>query len=196
MHFFFPRVNTNLRFNIVGTINNAGFLYANNRYRPTNAYDVDPSLGSTSMPGFAELAGIYRRYRVNAATVKISFSNNETFSVGIHLCPDNSDPGSNTSGFQKFLSNPDCQNLVVGPSTGNSVGRLSSTEYVSSFGGSSTREKIDDNYSGDTSGTNPPPNNIYWYVGIVSAVNLVSGVYFNIDCDVNLDFYELTTPAT
>lgn len=37
-------------------------------------YDVDPSLGSTSVAGFSEMAGFYQSYRVTRAEVKVSFA--------------------------------------------------------------------------------------------------------------------------
>lgn len=37
-------------------------------------YDVDPSLGSTSVPGFSEMAAFYQSYRVTRAEIKVAFA--------------------------------------------------------------------------------------------------------------------------
>lgn len=37
-------------------------------------YDVDPSLGSTSVAGFSEMAALYQSYRVVRAEIRVSFA--------------------------------------------------------------------------------------------------------------------------
>ena len=98
------RLRTTLKYNTSGILNNAGVVFANVRLKPTDAYDVDPTLGSTSMPGFTELAAIYRYYRVRACLFKADFSNRESFPLMAYVALVNQDPGQNSSAYQNYLS--------------------------------------------------------------------------------------------
>jgi len=195
-HFFPARTRTVLRFNASAAINNAGFLNASIRYRPTNAFDIDPVLGSTAVPGFTELAGIYRQYRVNNFRARISCSSLETFPVQIWACPDNADPGVNTAAFQSFISNRDGRVFFLGPATGNGIRtwRMPRTS-VGSFGGTAPHTRITDAYSSLVSGG--PTNNLFLAIGIVSgSAVLVNGVDVTVSFDIEIDFYELQNPST
>lgn len=59
-------------------------------YRLNNAYDVNPVLGNTAMPGFAEWAAIYTQYIVTYAKIVCTFSldqNSPPFYVGVVFRP-------------------------------------------------------------------------------------------------------------
>jgi len=190
------RLRTRLRFNASASINNVGFLNASIRYRPTNAFDIDPVLGSTAVPGFTELAGVYKNYRVNQFWARISASSLEAFPVQIWACPDNVDPGVNTAAFQSFISNRDGRVFFLGPATGNGIRtwRMPKTT-VGSYAGSALHTRVFDPYSALVTGG--PVNNIYMAIGIVSgSANLVSGVDVTISFDLEIDFFELQNPAT
>lgn len=45
----------------------------------SNAYDVDPALGSTAMAGFSELAAVYSRFRTLRMRYRFDITNQETF---------------------------------------------------------------------------------------------------------------------
>lgn len=74
----------------------AGATFGLTRYTPNGAYDVDPSLGSTSTSGFAELAALYYYYRVVAYQVEYDLANNEAFPLAWSVVHVNSDPGTST----------------------------------------------------------------------------------------------------
>ncbi len=194
-HFMPPRLRTRLRFNAHLTLNNAGQVYSNNRYMPTYAYDIDPTLGSTAMPGFSELGALYRQYRVNAFTFKATFSNNEAFPVIVYALALNGDPGANATNYQNFLSNRECKKKTIGPLTGMGTATLRGRETVSSFAGMANTLG-DDNTCGPTSGSSAPNQNIWFAMGIVGSSNLVNGVYVEVDLDIDIEFFELSTPAS
>lgn len=191
------RLRTTLKFNAYGTLNQAGFAYANVRLTPTFAYDIDPSLGSTAMPGFTELAGIYRKYRVNSFKHQCHFSNRESFAVGAYLIPVNVDPTANVATFQKFLSNSSCVKTILGPLTGHSTAELTIKADVGHYGGSANTV-MEDSYSALTAGAAAPANNIFVAIGIwvINGGALVGGVDTANDIEINIDFYELATPST
>ncbi len=193
-HFLPSRLRTTLRFNAHLTLNNAAQVYANIRYEPTYAYDIDPTLGSTAMPGFSELASLYRQYRVNSIKWKSSFSNLETFPLICYVCPLNGDPAANASNYQNLLSNRESRKRTAGPLTGNGVVTLTGETNVASFAGMAN-VLVDDATAANTSGT-APAQNIWLAVGIVGSSALVNGCFVETDLDIELDFFELSTPAS
>lgn len=190
-----PRFQTTLRYEAEGNQLNAGVNYSNTRLQPTTPYDVDPTLGSTAMPGFTELAALYRRYRVNRWVHKVMFANNESFPVVVYLCPNNVDPGSNTASFQNFLSSRSSTKKMLSAKGGQDRGIVVSRFSQSSFAGV-PKSRSDDNTAGNTSGSSAPNNNIWSVVGIHSVNVQVSGVFVSNQIDIEVEFYELTTPAT
>jgi hypothetical protein len=188
------RFRTVLRFQKTGLIQNVGNTSGNVRFTPTFAYDVDPVIGSTAMPGFTELAGIYRQYRVDGFRYKVSFSNNEAFAMTALTCPVNFDPGANTANFQNYLSNRRSKSKILGPLTGNGVTTMSGRVTVAEFAGLPDI-RADDNTVGAVTGGSPN-NNIWFYVGAYSPTNQVNGVSYDFVIDIDLEFFELATPAT
>lgn len=191
-----PRYRCTLRFHTMRVLNNVGTIAANLRYVPTFAYDVDPTLASTAMPGFTELGSLYRFYRVQKATINVKYSNLEAFPVECYTCPVNADPGANYSSTQAqtYLSQKTSKSCELGPLTGNGIGRITDTQLTSRFGGSANVNNADF-YTGATGG-GAPNNNWYWTVGIVATSNFVSGVTLRVVIDVDLEFFEVQSPSS
>jgi len=187
------RFRTQLTYQSTVGMNNAGTGYAGKRYNATYAYDMDPVVGSISLPYFTELGGIYRFYRVNASRVIVSFANLETFPLTCYIVPVNYDPGANAVPFQ-YTSNPLARVRMIGGLNGMNSCRLSNAASTEQFAGSHNAH-LADYYSGTTAGT-APSNNWFWAVGVDSAgVALVSGVALSVQIFVDIEFYELGTPA-
>jgi hypothetical protein len=192
-----PRYRCSLRYHGNITINNAGFTAANVRYIPTFAYDVDPTVGSTAMPGFTELGTLYRVYRVNGAQISCSFSNREAFPVEVYVSAVNSDPGANYSvgTAQTYCAQRTSKSMEIGPLTGNGIGTLKDRQLTSRFGGA-VNTLTTDFYVGTTGGT-APSNNWYWTVGVISVPsNLSAGVQLRVVMDIDLEFFEVSAPAS
>ncbi len=190
------RFRTTLKFNAFGVKLNSGQAYMNIRYMPTNCYDIDPTLGSTAMPGFSELAGLYRRYRAIRFRAEVSFANAEAHTGVVWICPVNADPGANTTNYQYYLSNKRGKSVAIGPWGGNGVARLKTGWVgVAEFGGSKNPEN-DDRYSGDTNGSNAPQNIIWLAIGFLSDAAMTVGIQINLNLEVELEFFELTSPAS
>jgi hypothetical protein len=89
-----------LRYPIQGTKTVVGTVTAL-RWTPNAAYDVDPILGSTSTPGFAEWSGLYTYYRVVKYKVHMNFVNLDNLGVALFTYHTNVDPGTaGSSGAQ------------------------------------------------------------------------------------------------
>jgi hypothetical protein len=158
-------------------------------------YDVDPTLGSTSVPYFNELAGIYRFYRLVRSNIKVSYSNNEAFGVNVYVLPMNFDPTANSTNYEEFVSNPLCKQRMIGPLTGNGVTLLTHNATTAQFAGS-MNPHVADYYSGPTSGASAPVNSWYWTYGFTTGGSvIVNGITTNVQVFMDAEFYELGTPA-
>lgn len=188
------RMRVTLRYNRFSVLNNAAIQYANIRLQPTYCYDVDPVLGSTAMPGFVEYGGIYRFYRLRSSRIRVTFSNLESFPVQVYLVPVNYDPTANANPFVFMTSSMLCKKVVLGPSTGNGVGKLTHGMSTAAFTG--IRDvQVADSYSAPTSGASSPANNWFWAIGGNGTSVFASGVAISIDMECEVDFFELTNPT-
>jgi len=87
------------------------------RFKPNCSYDVDPTLGSTSTAGFAELAAIFQYYRVTTYRYVFEMVNRETFPLQVIVYNSNTDPG--TGPITQYAGNQWCQ---IGLLSGNAGG--------------------------------------------------------------------------
>jgi len=189
-----PRVQCTLRYSVTGTINNVGNTTCSARYRPTNAFDVDPLVASTAMPGFAEWALLYRRYRTHSSRIKVEFMNAEAFPMVVAIIPTTTDPGSNQSGSTTIalLAQPVCRSAPIGAITGNAIRSITHTMATSVIGGVSDDNTADDYSSSVLAG---PLLNWYWDVFTNSGSNiLANGILVHVSVDVNIEFFSLNSP--
>jgi len=197
-----PRLRTHLCYAVNKTLNNVGGTAIGARFTPTFAYDVDPVLGSTSMPFFQELYastttanGMYRAYRCNWSEMTVYATNKEVFPITMILCPINFDPGATGSNTSTVMSEPQSKIYPMGPLTGNSsvVGKIFGTTEVE--GGIKYTEQID-TYTGI--GTTAPNENFYMFVGFITDNTAVfsAGVNVVIRLKNNYDFCEWSLSST
>jgi len=188
-----PRVLVRTRFNVEKNIVNVGVPFCNIRFNPCYCYDVDPTLGSTSMPFFSEILTIYRYYRTIKSTIRVNFVNGETFPVTCYVVPVNFDPTANSTSYQNYLSNPTSKKTLLAPTGDQNRGHISHHATTAAFAGSRWLGD-EDFYS--SAGSTAPQNSWYWMVGILGSVNLVSGVYVSIDIDISFVAFEEASPST
>jgi len=190
------RMGVTLRFHKFVDISAAAVPAANVRFCPTFVYDVDPTVGSTSTPGFAEWGALYRLYRCQASRIRVSFINNDTGNCYVcYIASQNSDPGNNHSSTvaQTQLSQRLTKSGVVGFANGSSVVELSNSQTTANFGGARNAQ-ITDSYTGTVAGLSPG-NNWYWDVGIVGIQNITNGCVASCVIDMDTEFFELTNPS-
>ncbi len=188
-----PRYSTTLRFNKASFHLNAVAQYSNIRFEPTYAYDIDPTVGSTAMPGFTEYMGLYRHYRVRSVVARLSVANKELFPSLIWMTAVNFDPGADTANYQNYLSSRETVKKYVGPASGMNQCTLVRRWTTDAFAGSSTRLRIQDDYSG--SGTTAPVNNWWIAIGAYGDAIQVSGFSYSIDLDITIEFFEFSAPS-
>jgi len=187
------RLRATLRFNTFTVVNNATHQWANVRYNPAFAYDVDPLIGSTAAPGFTEWAAIYRFYRVIGSKINVAFSNLETFPVEAIICPLNYDPTANVSPGVFIYASLLSKKTALGPLTGNGVATLTHSMTTEHIGGTKWLG-VNDDYCAPTTG-GAPNKSWFWFVGTFGTSNGVNGVACSIDVDMTIEFFEVTSPA-
>jgi len=171
-------------------INSAGNKVASYRYRPTAAYDVDPTIGGTTISGFDEWTSFYNYYRVLAYKVEFFVENAETFAITVIDLPMNTDPGAapTLASVESYFMNPYNRVRTISAKTGKDSCRISRSIDCRKFVGSST-QRFDDSYASLV--TTVPINNIYHILSIWSgANNLVNGVYYTARIALTVEFYD------
>lgn len=155
-----------------------------------NAYDVDPTLGSTAMPGFAELAGVYARFRTLRISYKFSACNQEAFPVSvIHGFAGTSI--ATTALSIQYAGNPLFSLGCLGPLTGQCRGRFSKSAALTEIVGSK-QPLYDDLFTGSTtSSTITGTGLVYCYFGVVTpAVMTAAGIFLTTEITLQVQFYK------
>jgi len=103
------------------------------RYRWNSAFDVDPLLGGTIIPGFTELAALYGAYRVRACSITVDFVNKENYAITVGIIPLTVDPGPGITlaVAHGFVANPYCRTFVLAGLNGQNRVRLKN--YISTW---------------------------------------------------------------
>lgn len=180
--------DTKLKYMTNLVITNVGAFLASSRYT-TNAYDVDPAVASTAMPGFTEFAGFYARFRTLAMKYRFCANNNELFPVSIIHGFSNSAIASGAVALT-YAGNPLMQSQILGPLTGQGRGIYSKKATVVQIAGTA-QPLYDDIYTGSTSSsTLATAGTKHCYFAIVSPVLLTAaGVYVTVEIELTIRFY-------
>jgi len=193
-----PVVNrqpTHLVYPIQVRMNNVGATYTNRGYSATSSYDVDLAFANTSMPYFAEMSAIYRKYVVRRAKITVGFACNEGFPVTVYLAVTNVAPTNNMSTYNSFIGNMKTRSAVIGGANAMNIKQLSLSTSIREFGGVDSRY-VDNEYSSFV--TTSPANNIYFVVGsITDQTNVfVTGLSYFVRVEHWTDFFEFATPTS
>jgi len=173
-----------------GSLNSAGNKVASYRYRPTDIFDVDPTLGGTAVAGFDEWSSFYNYYRVIGYAIQIEISNADSFGMEVYTLPLNTDPGAAPSlgTVESYQMNPFCKVKYLSAKAGQDKVTLRQWVDCESFVGAGT-QRFDDSYASLV--TTGPLNNIYHQIGVLSiSNNLVNGVYYYARVAMEVEFYD------
>lgn len=180
--------DTVLKYIVQDVVTNAGGTRASIQFR-SEAYDVDPALASTAMPGFVEFAGFYARYRPIAMKYKFSAANQEAFPVTIIHGFSNASIASGSLVIT-YGGNPLMHTSILGPLTGMNTRTFSQKKSVVQIAGTQ-QALFDDLYTGSTaSATLATAGTSYCYFGVISNAALTAaGVLVTVEIDLHLRFY-------
>lgn len=167
-------------------------VFGSIRYRPTAVYDIDPTIGGTTVSGFTELAAFYNYYRVHSSHIRVHFVNQDTTTAPlIIVLPLNNDPGSAPSAatIQSWQMNPYNSFKLLSSKGGMDRGVVQNVISTEKFVG--TRAvRFDDSYAAPV--TAIPVNNWFWGVGVLSegGVNFTNGLTFQVLLSMVVEFYD------
>jgi len=184
-----PEFDTVLSYHVQDQVTNVGALLASIKF-DTNAYDVDPALGSTAMPGFTEFAGFYSRFRTLAMSYKFSVANQEVFPLTIIHGFSNSSIASGAVNIN-YAGNPMMQSTMVGPLTGMCTRILRGSKTVCQINGTQ-QPLFDDLFTGSTtSSTLTSTGTKYCYCAVVAPVVLTAagGLLVTVEIKLRVRFY-------
>jgi len=180
-------VTVKLRYPIRGTLAGA-VTVVSKRWQPNAAYDVDPVLGSTSTPGFAEYAALYTYYRVRSFKLNVKFSNLDNLSVALYSVVSNTDPGVAGTNYYDYAQSAFGRTYELAP-------------FYSGAGSVTHRQTVDisklvgmpvmqaDSFRAVTTGN--PTDLVFWGFGIYSnaGTNFANGVGYDGFIEMNVRFY-------
>jgi len=168
-------------------LNAAGTLKAQ-RWTPNAAYDVDPVLGSTSTPGFAEWAALYTYYRVVSYSIDAEVANLEAFPITVYSINSNVDPHTIGSGYIDYQTQPYSKVAIVGAVSGKGTVRFKHNVSVSKLLGSNAVDTADSLRSLTNA---VPADLVYYAIGLfsVTGANMANGVMYQVNIKMNVKFY-------
>jgi len=150
---------------------------------------------SVSVPGYTPLAGIYRKYRVRSGRLTYKYANGETFPTEMFATPVNFLPNLATDPT-KYLSMQNSRRKIVSAKGGIDHGTVTTRASIAAFGGAANTT-VDDDYVGTTDNSAPPVNNLYFIYGfLTNGVATAAGSMNVITVSIEIDFFELQSPAT
>lgn len=176
-----------LRYPLRGTLATVGTVIAK-RYTPNAAYDVDPVLGSTSTPGFAEYAALYTYYRVEKFRVQVTMSNLDNLSVSLYTTASNTDPGTAGTNYYDFAQSAFGRTFELAPFySGRGTVTVRQSVSVPKLLGMTTAQA--DSFRSVT--TSIPTDLVYWGFGIYSnaGTNFANGVGYSGYIEMFVRFY-------
>lgn len=176
-----------LRYPIRGTLAAAATVIAK-RYTPNAAYDVDPVLGSTSTPGFAEYAALYTYYRVERFRVHLVVTNLDNLSLSLYSTCSNTDPGTAGTNYNGYAQSAFGKTFELAPFySGRGTQTINQNIDVPKVLGMSTAQA--DSFRSVT--TSIPTDLVYWGFGIYSnaGTNFANGVGYTGYFEMHVRFY-------
>jgi len=181
-------MDVTLGYPLQGQLANAADKFLAKRWTPNAAYDVDPSLGSTSTPGFSEWANLYSYYRVIEYEIDLSIANLDPQPYALYFIHTNTDPGLGGSTYYDYASMPYCSRGLIGVSGGQDRYHYRKMIRCANILGSIAVETSDSLRSVVTS---VPADLLYFGLGINSLTNtnMVIGIGYVGGIRMKIRFY-------
>lgn len=183
-----PEFDTKLSYHVQNVVTNIAGTQASIRFG-TNAYDVDPAIASTAMPGFVEFAAFYSRFRTLGIRYKFSVANQEAFSLTIIHGFSCAAIASGSVAIT-YAGNPLMKSTIVGPLTGINTKTLTGSATVTKITGTN-QPLFDDLYTGSTSSNTLPTASTRWaYCAIIAPAALTAaGLLVTVEIELTIRFY-------
>ncbi len=182
-----------LRYTTTREVNSLASTYVGVRWYSNALYDVDPVVGSSSVPFFFEWAQMYSYYRVTGYSIHAEISNLEVFPITCYLVNMNTDPGTSGIGYDQEATTHG-NSWMIGPNTGSSNLRIKKRYSVEQIVGDRIA-RTEDHFVG-TSASNPT-DLTYVGLGFKALGTLTNGVYLTVSIQFVAEFFDSkrTTPG-
>jgi len=154
----------------------------------SNAYDVDPALGSTAMPYFTELSAVYTKFRTLGVKYNFQVTNAEAFPLAMIYGIMINSLGSTALGVN-YAGNPYMHTMILSQSNGSQSTRTfqGGVSLPKLFG--TNQVLFDDLFTGSTtSSTLSSSATANIYIGAVGAAVPVAGWFVNGTIELDLVF--------
>lgn len=159
------------------------------RFQPSAAFDIDPLLGGTFPPGFAELSTLYASYRVRRSVITVDVAAGNATPFRTIVVPLNADPGAAPAGgtIIAWDQNPYARSMLVS-AAGSPTVRINNAITTEKIFGSNMVH-TDDNFAALV--TTIPVNNWYWAVGFYTAfATVAAGPMTDVNIVIDIEFYD------
>lgn len=186
--------DTRLKYIVQDNLTTVGAFQTSIKFR-TDAYDVDPTLASTAMPGFAELAAIYSRFRTLKIGYKFTVMNAEAFSQTVIHGFSGASIATGALNIS-YAGNPLFWTSGVGPATGQNRGIFKRKVSVVEIAGTQ-QALVDDLYTGSTTSSTLATAGTNWcYIGNISPIaQTAAGMIVTVEIELTVRFYRPNTLA-
>jgi len=194
---FAPKsMRVKLCYNDLTTVQTQNGQSTSNWYYRTSAYDVNPLIGTTAMPGFLELAALYNQYRVHGIAVHFEGSNMHTSPLILGIFPSYETYGHNTLSNINIIEYSGTRygfRKVISPSGGMDALRLNKTWTMTQLVGNESW-LMDSNYTATVT-SNPTT---MWNVNIaitatVGTLTTNGGLQGLYSVVLDVEFFDLKT---
>jgi hypothetical protein len=159
------------------------------RFRPSGAFDVDPTIASTAMSGFVEMSTLYQTYRVLSSEITVQVCNASAVNpANFYVVPVNFDPGATPSAayILSLREQPYATSKMTGLTGCPAIFIKNSMSTEKIYG--SKMALYDDNFSAPV--TAIPNNNWYWNIGGYSLILDPNYCTVNIEFTVDVEFFD------
>jgi len=174
----------------------AGHTVGSWRYTWNNAYDLDPTVGSTSTPGFTAASALYTKYRVIGARYNLQVMNRESAEVAVAARLVNTDPSTTGNGWTNSMG-PHTALKVLGEASGGQDLKILRGRVSPALIWGERSAQVDPAFVGTVSGTFP--TNLQ-YLGVsvqrVDGTNFATGVDVTGWIEIEVQFFELKQNIT
>jgi len=177
-----------LRYPVLKLINSVASGSSAVRFVTNGVWDVDPTLGSTSTPFFAEWTAMYSYYRVIKFKMELHLTNNEAVPVEFEIVHSNTDPGTTGLNFLQYANASYNKVLSLAASTAQPAKTVRSALSPKRLVGDRA-VFTEQNFWGSSS-SNPVD---LTYVGLgcqINAGNLTNGVYVTGFIEFLVEFFD------
>jgi len=177
-------LRTQLRYVVPMTLITGGGLL-NSVRMTSNAYDVDPALGSTAMSGFTELAAVYSRFRTLVMSYKFQIVNLELFGQALIHGLSTTSISSGSLGESYSENSRFTQTVITQLNGSRSMLEVSGRATIKDLFGTN-QALYDDLFTGSTtSSTLASTGTAFAYVGLIGTAVQVAG--FQVSGTITLD---------